>query len=327
MSGSRRLIASLLALTSAAPGTAFAQGDKAAAVALFDEGRRAMEAGQYAEACPKLAESNRLDPQLGALLHLADCYEKVGQLASAWAAFRDAAELADRRADARSLSARGRASSLESRLSRLTIVVPEHTVVPGLEVRRDGTLLGAPLWGAPIPVDPGTHQVEVTAPGKLAWRQSVEVEGPGMNATVNVPVLANSAQPAAVPSASPSSGDSVESNPGSTQRLLGWVAIGASAIGIGVGTVFTVQRSNKLDERAKICPTLVGCSDREQSRNRELTSEARTAGALGAAGFIAAGALLAGGVALVLTAPDGSKTGLAPAVGTGFASLTLYQTW
>lgn len=327
MSRWRRLIASLLSLGSVAPGTAFAQGDKAAAVALFDAGRRAMEAGQYAEACPQLAESNRLDPQLGALLHLADCYEKVGQLASAWAAFRDAAELADRRADARSLSARDRASSLESRVSRLTIVVPEQVVVPGLEVRRDGTVLGAPLWGAPIPVDPGTHQVEVTAPGKLAWRQSVEVEGPGMNATVNVPVLASAPPPAAAGSASAAGGDAVESGVGATQRLLGWVAIGASAIGIGVGTVFTVQRSNKLDERAKICPNLTNCSDQDKSRDRELTSEARTAGALGAAGFIAAGALLAGGVALVLTAPDGSSTGLAPAVGTGFAGVTLHQTW
>ena len=44
---------------------------RAAAVQLFDEGDKFMQDGHYAEACPKLAESNRLDPQLGALLYLA----------------------------------------------------------------------------------------------------------------------------------------------------------------------------------------------------------------------------------------------------------------
>jgi serine/threonine-protein kinase len=140
--------------------------DKSAAVTLFDEAQQLMEAGRYAEACPKYAESNRLDAQLGVLLHLADCYEKTGKLASAWVCFRDAADLADRRADERSLTAKQRAQALESRLSRLTVTVPQAADVTGLEVRRDGALLTESLWGVAIPVDSGRHTITATAPGK-----------------------------------------------------------------------------------------------------------------------------------------------------------------
>jgi hypothetical protein len=45
-------------------------------VQLFDEAERLVASGKYADACPKYAESNRLDPQLGVLMYLADCYEE-----------------------------------------------------------------------------------------------------------------------------------------------------------------------------------------------------------------------------------------------------------
>src|SRR6187399_829900 len=69
-------------------------GDEAAAEALFLEAKKLAAAGKLAEACPKFAESNRLDRGAGTLIHLADCYEKNGQSASAWATFKDAASAA-----------------------------------------------------------------------------------------------------------------------------------------------------------------------------------------------------------------------------------------
>src|SRR4051794_40657418 len=49
-------------------------GDKVAAEALFDEGKLLAKAGKYSEACPKFAESLRLDTGIGIMLFLADCY-------------------------------------------------------------------------------------------------------------------------------------------------------------------------------------------------------------------------------------------------------------
>src|SRR5271166_5257799 len=69
-------------------------GDKAAAQAIFDEGKRLMDAGQFAQACPKFADSEKLDPGVGTLLNLGVCYEKNGQTASAWATYKEAASAA-----------------------------------------------------------------------------------------------------------------------------------------------------------------------------------------------------------------------------------------
>src|SRR5438067_1140228 len=101
--------------------------DKAAAEALFDQGRSAMQEGDFGKACGLLERSQHIDPGIGTLLYLAECYEKSGRTASAWATFREAADAADRaRETGRSKMGRDRAARLEPLRSRLTIqVTPE----------------------------------------------------------------------------------------------------------------------------------------------------------------------------------------------------------
>jgi hypothetical protein len=55
--------------------------DAVRAAALFTEGRRLMAAGDYAAACPKLAESQALDPAEDTALDLGLCYQKASQAA------------------------------------------------------------------------------------------------------------------------------------------------------------------------------------------------------------------------------------------------------
>jgi predicted negative regulator of RcsB-dependent stress response len=66
----------------------------AAAEAAFDAARKHLDAGELDQACAKFEASQRLSPAVGTLLNLADCHERAGRTATAWATFRSCATLA-----------------------------------------------------------------------------------------------------------------------------------------------------------------------------------------------------------------------------------------
>ncbi|MFT3923838.1 MAG: carboxypeptidase-like regulatory domain-containing protein [Myxococcales bacterium] len=175
------------------PCLALAQGqpaDRALANDLFQRGRKALLEQRYAEACPLLEESQRLDPAGGTLLNLALCHENLGQTATAWTEYHDALAIArhERRSD-RAEFALAHIASLEARLSRL-VIEAELPLAEGLVIERDGTVLNASVWGEPMPVDPGVHSVRARAPGYVTFEQSVTMADAGDTQTVRVPVLA-----------------------------------------------------------------------------------------------------------------------------------------
>ena len=186
------LIATICGVAGAEPGA-----DKAAAQALFDEGKRLATEGHYAEACPKLAESQRLDPAPGTLLNLADCYEKAGLTASAWATWLEAAAATKQAGQLeRERLARKRAETLKPRLMNLEISVPEASRFPGLEVRKDNTAVSNVTWGTPMPIDPGTHSITARAPGYRSWNTTVVVVQGVQPSRVVVPRLESETVPA-----------------------------------------------------------------------------------------------------------------------------------
>ena len=318
---------------------AAAQDDtKAAATSAFDQAEQLMAAGKLADACLKYGESQRLDPQLGTLLHLADCLEQNGQTASAWAAFREAQEVAEKRNDPRQALAEDRISKLTPHLSKLQINVPKSADARLLHVERDHVVVGSALWGAPVPTDPGTHTITASAPGRHPWTGTAIVRSDGTTAAVNVPELEaevpSSPEASATPKGSPTSpgGAAPGTDMGATskvpmQSVLGWSAVGVGAIGIGVGVIFELQRSSKLSSRDQICASgdPAQCPPGSQAHVDDLTSQARSASTIGTIGLVAGGLLAAGGVALILTAPkhSSSEVSLAPLVGPQFHGLLL----
>lgn len=188
------------------PATVFAQTETRAAVAeaLYRQARDLMAAGKFDEACPKFAESQRLDPATGTLLNLAACHEKQGKLATAWLEYSDAQMAARRDArEDRVEFARARAQELESRLSRLTLTLAPGAEDAALEIELDGASIGRAVVGAATPVDPGQHTVRVSAPGKKPWSASVEI-APAQQQSLLIPPLEMAPPEAPTPEAAPS---------------------------------------------------------------------------------------------------------------------------
>lgn len=132
----------------------------AASKALFDEGRALMLEGRFDEACPKIAESQRLDPHLGTLLNLAACHEKQGKVASAWVEYQKALTAARTEGQTeRERLARERIEALDVRVPWLTLSVRLGEGQLPATVTLDGAAIAPIAWGKELPVDPGAHVV------------------------------------------------------------------------------------------------------------------------------------------------------------------------
>jgi hypothetical protein len=160
------------------------------AQALFDRARELMNAGDLAQACALFAESQRLDPGGGTLLNLAVCHEKQGRLATAWSEYHDAesAAVRDDRKDRQAFAAQ-RIAEVEGRLPHVVVILPPD-VPSGIIVKLDGAALSKFAIGAPLPVDPGPHDVIATAPGYYASSPQNFSASEGKLAEVRVPALA-----------------------------------------------------------------------------------------------------------------------------------------
>ena len=129
------LLAVAVSAGAAPPAVKSPARDPAAAEALFEQGRRALERNDLETACAKFAESQRLDPGVGTLMNWATCEERKGRIATAWQRWREA--LAALPADDDRLAfARQRVTALEPRLPHLTITLPPSA--PRQRVARDG---------------------------------------------------------------------------------------------------------------------------------------------------------------------------------------------
>ncbi len=302
----------------APPARAQSASDKAAAEALFREGRKLFDAGQFPAACAKLAESQRLDPAPGTLLNLAGCYEKNGQTASAWATFKEAGAASHQkgRTDWEEL-ARTRAAALEPGLSHLTIRVSAATPPAGLVVKRDGEAVGAAVWGTAIPVDPGPHTVDAEAPDHAPFHQTIEVDKGGAAATVVVPELAAATDHGA---GHPGDPQGESSNAGATQRTVGVVVAGAGLVGLGIGAAFGLVAINKQNDALKNdCTADRYCN----AQGLELSRSAHDAATAANIAFGVGAAALAGGIVVYLLAPrhaEATPTGPTGATGAARAA-------
>jgi hypothetical protein len=278
--------------------------ESAAAQALFDKARQLMAAGKYTLACPKLEESQRLDPSTGTLLNLGSCYEHEGRIAAAWSKFLEAEASARASGNPeRAAGAHEHAARLAPRLAKLVIDVA-GSQLEGLQVHRDGEVVGAAQWGVAIPVDAGEHTVVVSAPGRKSWQSKVTLQGDGSTASVAVPVL-EPASGGGAPAGTPGEHPAADLSPSSKARGLrvaSYVALGVGVVGVGVGTVFGLRSMSLRGQADDICPDPNRCPISQRDKVQGLDDDARSAKTLSTIGFVAGGAAAGAGVALLALA-------------------------
>lgn len=315
LSPSRLLCAALVTSFALASTGAQAAGDnKAVAESLYQAGMKLMADGKDEEACPKLVESQRIDPASGTQLALAKCFDKTHKTASAWALYKDIAFAFKKNGNAAGeKAANDKADELEKKLSKLQINAAGDA--PGLVIRRDNEEVGKAVLGTPIAVDPGPHVIEATAPGYQVWQTTVTIGKESDTQSVNIPALT------AVPQKT------------SSLRTVSYVVGGVGVAGLVVGGIFGGLASSAKSKLTTECPGNV-CPAGQPTDD---LNGAKSKALISTLGIAVGGAALATGVVLFIvsggkSAPSDEikaepKTAFVPVFGPQGAAFSLTRSF
>jgi hypothetical protein len=206
--------------------------------------------------------------------------------------------------------------------------------VAGVKVTMDGQLLSDRLEGTAMSLDPGEHEFVFEAPGGMSVRKTLVLRETVKDRRETIVFGATPA--AAASGATPAPGLAVEptttptpamwgaSQPAATvdpndghKRTLAIALGGAGIAGVALGSVFGAIALSKTNEEKTCISTPAKCSTSTQSAHDAAVSNAT----ISTIGFVAGGALLAGGAIVYFLVPKAQgatqKAGLqvAPSVG------------
>jgi len=289
------LCLTLLAATTLAQSARAAGSDSAIAEGLFNDAKQLLDKGDTTHACPKFAESLRLDPTLGTRLNLAHCYEVAGKTASAWGEYKEVVRQAHAGNDEkRAQIAQQKVDAIEATLSHVTFRAPSSD---GVSFKIDGAALEAAVLGTAVPIDPGDHAIEATAPGKTPYKASFHVDAQA-SSIVDVPALVDA--PVAVtppPVVGEPHHDEAPADNGSTKRTVGYIVGGAGIVAIGVGAYFGVRTLSLASDVSSACPNGPCTSPDAIDKNSTAHTDALISDITIGVGVVA----IAAGVYLILT--------------------------
>lgn len=268
------------------------------AEALFQQADEEMSHGDYGHACPHLEEVIGMLPEaIGAHEALGDCYVALGLTATAWRVYHEAISLAVQK-DAKDRIPRiqTKAQGLEGRYA--TILVQASDASGGavtLRISLGKHAHDEPRVHVPIPVDRGTHIVEVRKAGHPPTSHTVVIQNDGEHPRIEVP-------------AAPTTPPKVEVVR-AWARPLGWTlaGVGVGALASG-GILAQVAKQNETASNQGQHCTSTNLCDAIGSplRDRAVTQANVSIGLLVAGGVLAVGGI---GMALALPQSRQAKTG------------------
>ena len=297
-------LAGLLLVALLCPGTAAAEppaaadspeSRKDAAKQAFERGLQQYNKGNYPQACADFERSVELHANISNRGKLAECYEQVGRVASAWRLYQEVAKRARGRGDDwRADVAEQRVRTLQPRLSRLLIVMSDPEPPAGLVVTRAGQVVEPRVFGGEQILDPGSYRLVATAPGYVDSTQVVQLDE-GATATATIPALTAVA------------GDSSDAASG-RRRLLrygSYTAMGAGVVGLALSVNFGNSARTEWNSITEGCledPLLCAHYD------YQIPARVATAGQRANYSAIAGVALLAGGAIMWWASRDRATT-------------------
>lgn len=300
-----------------APSPASAQ-DIAAAEALFNKGVEEIKAGNFKDACPAIAESQKLDPRPGTQYTLAECYARWGKTATAYVTFEDFLRTVNALPNSQRARYADRVKNSESKKVELKPNIPELTIrLPngapaGLRITRDNLEITPPMLGLSLPVDPGPHKVVVELNGKPPAELDISLS-PGERKTLEVPV----------PGMQKKAPDTDNGKPGKGRVVATYATLGIGAAGVILGGVtggLALSEKHKADHE---CPDF-NCTP----AGLDSVQNGRSLARVSTIGFAVGGAGLAAGLILFLTRPkQPAPVTTDVAVGRDGVALTLKGVW
>jgi hypothetical protein len=290
--------------------------DKADARALATDGRKALREKRWVDAIGALKKAERLDPGPALEVDLAQAQIGAGKLVEASKTLALAAASSDASAAGKKArdAAKKALADLGPRVPTLKLVVrgaPAEKVTATL----DGSEVDA---SSDIPLNPGDHSVEASAPGFGSAAKDLHVDE-GEHPRVALALAprgdagATSADASSTPSTSATSGSRV---PGVIVTMVGGAGLVAGAI-FGARAVSAANAAKAFCSN-DVCPASVAGN----------VDQSKTDGNLATGLLVAGGAVTVAGIVLTVVAPggaavksddDGSSARVVPWIGPGLA--------
>jgi hypothetical protein len=317
--------------------------DPVAAQALFKTALELVERGDDAAGCPKFEAALALYPSASTMIHIAQCHERAGKIATAWKDYGQALALnretqgEERRKALERICQKG-VDTLAPRLPRLSVVVSRPPA--GLVVTLDGAELPLAALGEALPADPGSHEVRLSAPGYQTEARTVVLEenrtasiditlAPAPAVPPPAPTTAAPPPSPAVPTAAPPAASKPEEPVKGGVPTWAWVTGGAGIVLTAAGAVFLAEDLAAISALQSNCTTdASGTSckagyDYQADNDRKNRSLPLFIG-LGSAGVLAIGAAIFGiATAPRAAAPPRASLRAYPWIGPGQGGVTL----
>ncbi|HEY1958842.1 MAG TPA: hypothetical protein VGH28_24685 [Polyangiaceae bacterium] len=292
------------------PTVAFAQNSAQAEV-LFKEGQQLIAQQKYAEACQRLVASYKLDPQPNTELLEGLCFGKQGKTASAYNAFIDAASTLPKGGDAQKYAA-DQARTLETQLLKVRVQFAAGAP-PGMQMHFDDESKprDKDFLGIDIALDPGAHDLFVTAPGKHDYTKHFDLSASNSPETINVEMTDKTKEELAAEQPKTGGGQVIIEKPEtswSTVKTLGLISMIVGGVGLALGGIFWGVDISNITTAGTGNPNECQFRPNPTQCNDALTAAKTLDIPVAIAGTVAGGAFLVGGIILFVVGGNVTKT-------------------